>query len=166
MKCNICLLHPAVNSKITLESMFFITWCLMLPRRCLDSLEKPQKWSRQYYIIYYFKTTQWIEIHFFFALPRRQFQDYTEILVFVIRWCLMLPRRCLDSHKGPRSDRGNNTQFTISKPHKKLKFNICLLYPAVNSWSTLQSMFFFTWFLMLPRKCLDSLKGAQKWSWQ
>jgi hypothetical protein len=38
-----CCFILAINSRITLNSIFLITRHVMLPRKCLDSLEEPQK---------------------------------------------------------------------------------------------------------------------------
>ena len=83
------LFHPARTSRITLKSILLIEKSLMLPRRCLNSLEESQRLSRQSYEGYYKKTIQnqlrfWTSVKTLMFLEQldpargREHHDYVE----------------------------------------------------------------------------------------
>ena len=147
--------------------MFFITSCLMLPRRCLDKFKGSQKWSRQKYTIHYLTTTQkkWNAI-FLLLYPAVNSRVALKSMFF---YHMMSNTAAQVSRliKGAPEVIAAITHNSPCKNHTKnwnLLF-VCFTSPSIPRlhWNP---CFFITWCLMLPRRCLDSLKGPQKWSRQ
>ena len=95
-KFNNCSLHSPFNSRISQTSTFFITGKLMLPRRCLNSLKEPQRWSRSQYKACYGKkphTQNKTDIHYFTCYTPGSIPELPWNLNMFIRRSLLLPRK-------------------------------------------------------------------------
>ena len=139
----------------------------MLPRRCPDSFKGPQKWSRQQYMICDLKATQKNNfILFCFTPPSIPGLHWNQC--FLITGRLVLRRRCLDPFKGPGRDRGNNTYIIYYRntTQQNLSSIFCCFTPPSIPGIHWNPCFFITGRLMLPRRCLGSVLGPQKWSQQ
>ena len=108
-------------------STFFITWCLLLPRRCVDSLKGSRSDRGNVFLLLYtvfnFRIT--LKSMFFYHMISN-----AAAKVSGITW------------EAPEVIAATIDNLLNKNNTKQLKFSICLLYHAVNSRITLKSVFF------------------------